>query len=311
MRLQCPNCDAEYEVDAAAIPQVGRDVQCSNCGHGWFQMHPDFAPDPEMESALYDPPPPLPQARPGEGAYPRREIDPAAMQILREEAAREEALRARDLAAKAQSNGQNARTMPAVQAVGQGGGQAVAQVAQADARITMPARAAMRRIHRVKLQGDDLEQDAAVNGGKVGLAQPAATQPADAPSPPTGGEMIDPNLLQSTIRQQISAQQKQAEAGFSDARNKKDQSRSTDSEVDDSDRPNLGRYIGMAAGIVLAAVALAIYVFARHAAAHHKRHAQKPSYQAHNAQRSHPFAAKDPREQRHDQRHGRGDDRRQ
>ena len=41
MRLVCPNCDAEYEVDAAAIPQVGRDVQCSNCGHAWFQIHPD------------------------------------------------------------------------------------------------------------------------------------------------------------------------------------------------------------------------------------------------------------------------------
>ena len=41
MRLVCPNCDAEYEVDDAAIPQTGRDVQCSNCGHAWFQSHPE------------------------------------------------------------------------------------------------------------------------------------------------------------------------------------------------------------------------------------------------------------------------------
>lgn len=37
MRLVCPNCDAQYEVDDAVIPAAGRDVQCSNCGHTWFQ----------------------------------------------------------------------------------------------------------------------------------------------------------------------------------------------------------------------------------------------------------------------------------
>lgn len=59
MRLMCPNCDAEYEVDASAIPESGRDVQCSNCGHAWFQHHPDQEADEEAEAALYDPPPPL------------------------------------------------------------------------------------------------------------------------------------------------------------------------------------------------------------------------------------------------------------
>lgn len=44
MRLICPNCDAEYEVDASAIPEIGRAVQCSNCGHSWFQMPPDLGP---------------------------------------------------------------------------------------------------------------------------------------------------------------------------------------------------------------------------------------------------------------------------
>ncbi len=62
MRLMCPNCDAEYEVDASAIPESGRDVQCSNCGHAWFQQHPDHEADSAAEAALYDPPPPLSKA---------------------------------------------------------------------------------------------------------------------------------------------------------------------------------------------------------------------------------------------------------
>ena len=37
MRLICTNCDAQYEVDDSVIPDGGRDVQCSNCGHAWFQ----------------------------------------------------------------------------------------------------------------------------------------------------------------------------------------------------------------------------------------------------------------------------------
>jgi resuscitation-promoting factor RpfA len=38
MRLVCPNCEAKYEVPEDAIPDTGRDVQCANCGHSWFQM---------------------------------------------------------------------------------------------------------------------------------------------------------------------------------------------------------------------------------------------------------------------------------
>jgi predicted Zn finger-like uncharacterized protein len=48
MRIMCPNCEAQYEVDDALIPESGRDVQCSNCGKGWFQ--PRFA-DPADASA--------------------------------------------------------------------------------------------------------------------------------------------------------------------------------------------------------------------------------------------------------------------
>lgn len=42
MRITCPNCGARYEVDDTLIPETGRDVQCSNCGKGWFQArHPE------------------------------------------------------------------------------------------------------------------------------------------------------------------------------------------------------------------------------------------------------------------------------
>lgn len=43
MRLVCPNCDAKYEVPEDAIPESGRDVQCANCGHAWYQMRPRTA----------------------------------------------------------------------------------------------------------------------------------------------------------------------------------------------------------------------------------------------------------------------------
>jgi len=112
MRLQCPNCDAEYEVDASAIPYDGRDVQCSNCGHGWYQTHPDFERDDAIEAALYDPPPPfasapsvMPEAAPKAAKpapaapdFPKREIDPEALRILREEVAFEKAKRAAEKA---------------------------------------------------------------------------------------------------------------------------------------------------------------------------------------------------------------------
>ena len=70
MRLVCPNCDAEYEVDAAAIPDGGRDVQCSNCGHAWFQLSPEVEAELAAEEALFDAPPPIlaPLASPARSA---------------------------------------------------------------------------------------------------------------------------------------------------------------------------------------------------------------------------------------------------
>ncbi len=113
MRLICPKCDAQYNVADDAIPKGGRDVQCSTCGHTWFQTElsrvlsrpvsrvlsrpiptavKSEAKEPEMAASrdvgAYDVPhqhkdksqPHQPKHRP---------VDPNIASILREEAARE------------------------------------------------------------------------------------------------------------------------------------------------------------------------------------------------------------------------------
>ncbi len=50
MRLTCPNCGAQYEVADDVVPDTGRDVQCSNCGHVWFEKpggYDEVEPEPE------------------------------------------------------------------------------------------------------------------------------------------------------------------------------------------------------------------------------------------------------------------------
>ncbi len=55
MRLTCPNCGAIYEVPDNVIPEDGRDVQCSNCAHTWFQGPADAPNDaPEGDDAPED-----------------------------------------------------------------------------------------------------------------------------------------------------------------------------------------------------------------------------------------------------------------
>ncbi len=115
MRLICPNCDAQYEVADGAIPVAGRDVQCSNCGHAWFQLPPEVEAEQAAEAALFDAPedvpdiapvavepdrtviapladaPPLPPAAPAAStaAPAQRQIDESVLAVLREEAERE------------------------------------------------------------------------------------------------------------------------------------------------------------------------------------------------------------------------------
>lgn len=57
MRLVCPNCEAKYEVPDDAIPDTGRDVQCANCNHSWFQMRerPAGATVPEESPVATNP----------------------------------------------------------------------------------------------------------------------------------------------------------------------------------------------------------------------------------------------------------------
>lgn len=108
MRLVCPNCGAQYDVPLEVIPEAGRDVQCSNCGHTWFQKRvtqppaarPERAPKPAPEPApeLASEPAPLsegdPDLAPDEDTHsapipadtaPRSSIDPEMAELFREE----------------------------------------------------------------------------------------------------------------------------------------------------------------------------------------------------------------------------------
>lgn len=108
MRLVCPNCGAQYEVAEDVIPTNGRDVQCSNCGHTWFESpgaseaaeaaieddnvpvpvetDPDHVPwDDSTDDELAAAAPQPPKNRPA--------LDASVAEILREEAAREAAAR--------------------------------------------------------------------------------------------------------------------------------------------------------------------------------------------------------------------------
>ena len=104
MQLECPECGARYEVPDDAIPEAGRDVQCSGCGHRWFKggavafpakvasgaavLTPATgASDPAEAESSED----RPLAPP-----PRQRLDDATLAILREEAERETAARRND-----------------------------------------------------------------------------------------------------------------------------------------------------------------------------------------------------------------------
>lgn len=77
MRLVCPNCDAKYEVPDDAIPDGGRDVQCANCGHAWFQMKPGLAAVAEVSPAAQV----VPDAEPTVETAPVAAVDEPAGEI--------------------------------------------------------------------------------------------------------------------------------------------------------------------------------------------------------------------------------------
>ncbi|MEM9969686.1 MAG: zinc-ribbon domain-containing protein [Pseudomonadota bacterium] len=95
MRLICPNCSAQYEVDAAMIPEEGRDVQCSNCGSTWFELPPPAA-EPAEAADVEDPETPIgADAEPETASDDRADRDAAIAAVV---APPERAKRPRDVA---------------------------------------------------------------------------------------------------------------------------------------------------------------------------------------------------------------------
>lgn len=106
MRLVCPNCDAEYEVDDSVIPSDGRDVQCSSCGQTWFQqsaLQLQQADQPAITVDAPQQPEPAPENTPepdpvqdhdthhapDQHQPEQRQPDEAVLDVLRQEAALE------------------------------------------------------------------------------------------------------------------------------------------------------------------------------------------------------------------------------
>lgn len=105
MRLICPKCDAQYDLEPGLIPPEGHEVECSACAHVWYQrarpplrtpapVRPGKAPAPAAS--------PAPAAAPlGIGPFeddeddaplpppPRRPLNESLLAVLREEAERE------------------------------------------------------------------------------------------------------------------------------------------------------------------------------------------------------------------------------
>lgn len=99
MRLICPNCGAQYDVADEAIPAGGRDVQCSSCQQTWYQTDKPVVAGRDTSRGLSRS---LPKAEtiksdagadatqkvsaPSAAPQPRRPLDDAVANILREEA---------------------------------------------------------------------------------------------------------------------------------------------------------------------------------------------------------------------------------
>jgi len=181
MRLICPNCAAQYEVDASMIPPEGRDVQCSSCGHTWFQ-NPDEAEEMLADelgvtehAASFDPvepetdpePEPIPvplRQMPAADAPKSRPLDDAAREILRQEAARESAARRRE-------GGAGLESQPDLGLEDPGGAQSRAAAAKARlARLRqtpeeVTEEQAVQAAADIEAARDTVKAGVAVNGG--------------------------------------------------------------------------------------------------------------------------------------------------
>ena len=101
MLIKCPNCDAQYEVPNDIIPAAGRDVQCSSCSKTWFVTGQSGKKIVKDKASNYK--------NQKKGELPKfettesfltdkanKDVDPNALEILREEADREIRARAVD-----------------------------------------------------------------------------------------------------------------------------------------------------------------------------------------------------------------------
>lgn len=231
MRLICPNCDAQYEVPDDVIPEDGRDVQCSNCGNTWFQ-HPAGARDePDQDETLYAEPARAhldeDKSAPTDPEAPaerpqRRQLDPEIANVLREEAE----LEARARAAERQS----IETQPEL-GLEDGGTLDEAEIRARQARERM-----------ARLRGTSVEKTDTV-------ASSAAVSAAAAAAGNTRRDMLpDIEEINSTLRS--SSEPRTSDSG------------DTRAETDAMPRARGGFRRGFTWMIVLAALALAVYLYA-------------------------------------------------
>lgn len=56
MIITCPNCETQFNVDAAAFIPDGRTVRCAKCSHKWTQRPPEEAAEPAAAPPAAAPP---------------------------------------------------------------------------------------------------------------------------------------------------------------------------------------------------------------------------------------------------------------
>lgn len=289
MRLICPNCGAQYEVDDRVIPDGGRDVQCSNCGLAWFQRSAraeedakavqDQAAQPDEISQHdeddYDAAPasaadatpgpayeedgedgdeggdegPDPGARPD---LPKRALDDSVRSILEEEAALE--MQAR------QSEAQQIETQPDL---------GIDAPLDAEAERRRIARERMARMRGIE-DGESLEHE-------VQEDAPAAPPPAQdsydpAPVPDTAPEAAVAATLAAARAERAAASRDvfpdiEEINSTLDSPAQKDPGKLGADHVSDAAEARNGFKRGFSVVIILAAVALAVYMFAPQIAA--------------------------------------------
>lgn len=96
IRLACPNCGTKYRLPADAIPETGREVECTGCGHVWLALAsanmastepegPDHQHGSPTESAARTDDTDSGSPAPGEIPPLKRRLPDNVLNILREE----------------------------------------------------------------------------------------------------------------------------------------------------------------------------------------------------------------------------------